>query len=354
MLASKQNVWAQLVHENKNKDKDKEHPFIKAMRLRAVLNDWRKRSALFAMYANPEVIAHFEQFASETRTAKEITRNVANCFRKWRRASRRKQLLAESSGRIPARKLIKESNPGQVSVVPPWKHRDSLTRSGSDTKGGGISRSKSKVTSFEGSSTSNWQSFGKRPQFIAGSTTASPLRVKSGSSGGLRDFSRHNKNPLKVRRGLQSTGGQHYTGKSETSRLSDHKQRETACVDQVDPLHTQPPVGINVQHKDDVINRPQIVVDEVLSQEHNTEDGESRGEDISPLRSGMSLAGPEDGLSSAVLQPDIRVQAPDQQSGNSSVRSRRMNPMRAISRLSERSSGVSNGLLHRAILVQQK
>ncbi|KAL8586235.1 hypothetical protein ACOMHN_021500 [Nucella lapillus] len=80
-LVTKQNVWAKLIHDSKFKDKDKENPLQKLVRLRTAINMWQKLG--IGMNIDPAHAELFQEYATQDRSALDVLQNVTYHFTKW-------------------------------------------------------------------------------------------------------------------------------------------------------------------------------------------------------------------------------------------------------------------------------
>ncbi|XP_076441122.1 uncharacterized protein LOC143280370 [Babylonia areolata] len=80
-LATKQNVWARLIQENKMKEKEKESPLQKLVRMRAAINIWQKKGHKTSI--DRTRVHLFAPYATQDRSALDVHQNVAYCYKKW-------------------------------------------------------------------------------------------------------------------------------------------------------------------------------------------------------------------------------------------------------------------------------
>lgn len=130
-MATKQNVWAKLIHENKQKEKDiKESPLQKIIRVRNNIHKWRKLSSVqsHSPKVYPSCTHNFEEYATEHKPALEIHKNIAYFFNKWRATAHYNPSLytyeKSSTGSHHSKKIRFDVNDAPTSLMPtlvvPW------------------------------------------------------------------------------------------------------------------------------------------------------------------------------------------------------------------------------------------
>ena len=111
-LATKQNVWAKLIQENKQKEKDKESPLQRVIRMRKNINKWKKVGLTHHVHKKSWAHAeYFQTYATETRSATSIAQNVLYFFRKW------SDIARSSSRNVNAVSTLPKENPLESSTL---------------------------------------------------------------------------------------------------------------------------------------------------------------------------------------------------------------------------------------------
>ena len=118
-LATKQNVWARLIQENKLREKEKGSPLERVIRMRKNIHRWKKYSTVIKKNST-----YFDHYATEGQTAAAVQRNVLNHFNRWVEITRAACAARTATSTQPQKKLqFKLSSPGSALAQPPpsWK-----------------------------------------------------------------------------------------------------------------------------------------------------------------------------------------------------------------------------------------